>query len=114
MDPSIRLSFSGMFGFAAIAIGLLGGVFYSWAHVAKAKGPLERNYAIRSSLVLWAITLLFLGLIPLLPSVYVYINLCLIVFLIPALVYKIIVKTQIIREYELRKRQPGLEKSETP
>ncbi|MDD4018762.1 MAG: hypothetical protein PHV28_12565 [Kiritimatiellae bacterium] len=57
---------------AGCLIGLAGGVVGTWASIRNTKGPLERAFMVRASVVTWVAGLAFLALMFLLPMPWRY------------------------------------------
>ena len=57
-------------GIIGAVIGLLGGIFGTYMSVKNTKGPRERAFMIKSSVICWIAILVFLGLLFTLPSPY--------------------------------------------
>jgi hypothetical protein len=55
-------------GIAGAVMGLAGGLLGTWASIHHCRGPRERAYVIRASLVCWALIGLFLAGIFLIPT----------------------------------------------
>ena len=57
-------------GIAGTVIGLAGGAFGTYCSIRNTRGPLERAFMIKASIVTWIALLVFLGLLLGLPSPY--------------------------------------------
>ena len=55
-------------GIVGITVGLIGAVVGTRASVRATKGPEERRFIVRASIVMWIAVLIFLGVLFLLPS----------------------------------------------
>lgn len=51
-------------------LGTLGGVFGTWCSIRNTRGPRERAYMIKASMIAWAAIAVFLALLLLLPNPY--------------------------------------------
>lgn len=56
-----------LLGLGGALIGLLGGLFGTWCSVRNTKGPRERTFVLRASLVCWIAVGLFVALMSALP-----------------------------------------------
>ena len=54
------------------ALGVAGGVIGTYFSIKNTKGPMERAFMVKASVVTWAAVVVFVGLMFLLPSPYRY------------------------------------------
>lgn len=59
-------------GIAGGVIGFLGGLFGTWCSIKNTKGPRERAFMIKASVVCWIAIILFVGLMFALPVPFRY------------------------------------------
>ncbi|MGD9223921.1 MAG: hypothetical protein PVH22_11770 [Desulfobacteraceae bacterium] len=60
-------------GLLGCMIGIAGGAFGTYCSIKNTKGPLEKRFMIRTSMVTWVALLIFLGLLIYLPTPYRFI-----------------------------------------
>lgn len=54
------------------ALGVAGGVIGTYFSIKNTKGPMERAFMVKASVVTWVVVVVFVGLMFLLPSPYRY------------------------------------------
>lgn len=59
-------------GIAGGVIGLIGGIIGTYCSIKNTKGPRERAFMVKASVVCWTAIILFLGLMFALPNPYRY------------------------------------------
>ncbi len=87
------------------SIGLLGGAVGTYLSIKNTAGPRERQFMVRSAIVIWIAVTLFVVLLIVLPSPYRWLMWIPYVIALPIAVVSLNRKQQVIRSNEQRTRQ---------
>ena len=87
------------------ALGLLGGAFGTYMSIKNTAGPRERQFMVRSSIVIWIAVTMFVVLLVVLPSPYRWLMWIPYVIALPIAIISLNRKQQAIRLDEQRSRQ---------
>ena len=96
------LSIQAIVGIALLAIALGGLAIAGTLNIAQAKWPGERRFLLVTTSILWVLLIGLMSMMYYFPSPWRFIVLGLYFILIPVLFYRISLRRQLIREYEIR------------
>jgi small-conductance mechanosensitive channel len=100
MDVMLSPEFAA--GLLVSLAALSGGALGTWSAVKNAQGPRERNFVISGYMIMWAVTVILMTFIFLLGRPWNLLMLVILVVTIPALIYRITLRSLLIRQFEHR------------